>query len=385
MDLLEMVDRNSLTPLVHCAQDNSRLEILDWQFTKLGGGSTQADVYRVSGTARDKDQPIDWSVVLKLLPPPSSTKTDILAPTEDPTSSNYWKREFLVYVSNVLDNLPNGFSAPRCFLAEEKNGICWLWLEDIGAMSGVEWSSGHFGIAARHLGQFNAFWLSEQGLPSFDWLNNRFVRERAFKGDIVEHQLAAAVEALCQEYPTLQKVWTDEIVLKSQQLLAERDMFLSQLEQLPRTFSHQDTGQKNLTIRSGLDGQVTTMAIDWGFAGLGVVGGDLAPLVVASARWFGGVTPSQLMEAENMAFEAYLQGLAEAGWNGKARVVRLGYLISSVLLFGPIWVRMFGNPSSEFRGWIETNFQRSYEEVVIRWSEVNRHVVAQADEARRLM
>ena len=43
--------QNSLTRLVRRAQDNPRLEIREWQFTKLGGGSTEAEAYRVSGTS----------------------------------------------------------------------------------------------------------------------------------------------------------------------------------------------------------------------------------------------------------------------------------------------------------------------------------------------
>lgn len=385
MDLLQIIDKNSLTPLVRRVQDNPRLEILEWQFTKLGGGSTEAEVYRVSGTARNEDEPVAWSLVLKLLPPPSSNKTGTLAPAEDPTSSNYWKREFLVYSSHLLDSLPNGLSAPRCFLAEERYDYCWLWLEDVDAVSGVEWSIGDFGTAARHLGQFNGVWLVEQELPSFDWLNNKFVHERAFAMDTNEHNLAAAVETLCQHNSMLREVWTDETVLKTQQLLTEREMFLSRLDQLPQTFSHQDTGRKNLSIRSGVGGHVSTVVIDWGFAGLGVAGIDLGPLIVSSARWFGGIAPSQLMEVESLVFEAYLQGLSEAGWNGEVRVVRLGYLISSILLFGPFWVKGFSDFPPETRDKMKVVFGHPYEEVVRRWSEVNQHVLAQADEVRRLI
>ena len=162
-------------------------------------------------------------------------------------------------------------------------------------------------------------------------------------------------------------------------------MFLSRLDQLPQTFSHQDTGRKNLSIRSGVGGHVSTVVIDWGFAGLGVAGIDLGPLIVSSARWFGGIAPSQLMEVESLVFEAYLQGLSEAGWNGEVRVVRLGYLISSILLFGPFWVKGFSDFPPETRDKMKVVFGHPYEEVVRRWSEVNQHVLAQADEVRRLI
>jgi len=115
------------------------------------------------------------------------------------------------------------------------------------------------------------------------------------------------------------------------------------------------------------------------------VGGELASLVGGSVRWFGGVQPAQLPEMEEAVFESYLQGLSEAGWRGDRRTVRLGYLLTSSMMFAPIWVGSLGHPSDNTRAWVEASFRRPLEEVIWRWSEVNQHIVALAAEARSLM
>ena len=37
---------------------------------------------------------------------------------------------------------------------------------------------------------------------------------------------------------------------------------------------------------------------------------------------------------DQMVFDGYVEGLAEAGWHGDPRLVRLGYAASSALCFG---------------------------------------------------
>jgi hypothetical protein len=120
----EDIGRETLTPVVCRILDHDAVEILDWQWEKFGGGSTAANVYWIAGSADVDGQVSSWSVVLKCLPQPVRGNEEILAPTEDPESALYWKREYLLYTSDLLTSLPEGFSAPQCFLAEEKEGVC---------------------------------------------------------------------------------------------------------------------------------------------------------------------------------------------------------------------------------------------------------------------
>jgi hypothetical protein len=381
---LKNIDSALLTPLVRQALDNPALEVLDWRCESLTGGATLAAVVRVSGFGRDAGQTLPWSIVLKILPAPMAADTDMLAPTADTHHSGYWKREFLVYGSKLLDDLPPGFGAPRCLRAEEKDGVCWLWLEDLGSPAGGEWSLEQFAAAARHLGLFNGVWLARRGVPSYNWLSTSMVRERAYILDMDEQRLPGAVETLCRN-PILKPAWPDPIVAGSRRLLADREKFLAALGQLPKTFLHQDAGRKNLFLRTDSAGMGTTLAIDWGFAGLGAVGGELASLVGGSARWFGDIQPAQLPELEEAVLEGYLQGLTEAGWDPDRPTVRLGYLLTSILMFPPNWVGPFGSPSDSFRARIETVLRRPLEEVAWRWSQVNQYIVGLAAEAGELL
>ena len=49
----------------------------------------------------------------------------VIASTADPAHPDYWQREALTFGSGLLDALPEGFAAPRCFeIAEIDDGLC---------------------------------------------------------------------------------------------------------------------------------------------------------------------------------------------------------------------------------------------------------------------
>ena len=121
-----IIYKDKLSRLVRRIRNDPGLEILDWTIERLAGGSTWAGVYRVAGTASEGGQPVAWSLILKTLPAPSQDDEGPLAPAADPADSNYWKREFLVYNSDLLERLPPEFGAARCYLAEEEADACYL-------------------------------------------------------------------------------------------------------------------------------------------------------------------------------------------------------------------------------------------------------------------
>lgn len=59
------------------------------------------------------------------------------------------------------------------------------------------------------------------------------------------------------------------------------------------------------------------MAVDWGSAATGPVGGELACLVMQPIYWFNGVQPEQLSEMDGIVFDGYMQGFS-AMWGGRA-------------------------------------------------------------------
>jgi hypothetical protein len=45
------------------------------------------------------------------------------------------------------------------------------------------------------------------------------------------------------------------------------------------------------------------------------------------------VPTERIIALDRIVFEGYLQGLRESGWNGESRLVRLGYVTTSVLRY----------------------------------------------------
>src|SRR6185295_3536794 len=73
---------------------------------------------------------------------------------------------------------PAGLAAPRCFgVVEQARDEVWLWLEAIVDEEPM-WSLDRYGLAARHLGQFNGAYLVERAVPHHAWLAREQRRKR---------------------------------------------------------------------------------------------------------------------------------------------------------------------------------------------------------------
>ena len=100
-----------------------------------------------------------------------------VAGQDDPAHIDYWKREGLLYGSGLLDALPAGLRAPRCYGCDEPaEGIVWLWLEHIREDGDRVWPPARWALAARHLGQFNGAYLAGRPLPHVPWLGGQRLR-----------------------------------------------------------------------------------------------------------------------------------------------------------------------------------------------------------------
>src|SRR3712207_6111628 len=115
MDIIQTIDATILTPLVRQVLGSDMLELGDWHVHPIHGGATaNAGVYRFAGQAYDRGGGVPWSLILKVWRWREGR--------DDPASWNYWKRELLAYRSGVLDDLPGGLVAPRCFGVGELPG-----------------------------------------------------------------------------------------------------------------------------------------------------------------------------------------------------------------------------------------------------------------------
>jgi hypothetical protein len=318
---LAAIDHATLTPLVRCVLSSETVEVIDWDRQQLHGGAGGASsIYRFSGRGHDQGEAASWSLILKAVRAPSEA--------EDPSSPRYWKREPLAYKSGLLDDLPGGVAAPRCFgVAEWPGEGVWLWLEDVTDEVGPRWPLEHYGVVARQFGQFNGAYLAGRPLPPYPWLSRGWVRAWvaqappaiALLQDSLEHPLA------CRWFPA-------DSADSTLRLWAEREMFLDALDPLPQTFCHLDAFRRNLFARRGPGGHDQTVAVDWAFVGIGAVGEEIVPLVQASLCFFE-VELAKAQELDEMVFEGYLDGLRDAGWHGDPRLVRLGYAAAGAMRY----------------------------------------------------
>src|SRR5436190_1932561 len=95
---------SDLLPLVRQVLGKSTIEIVNWQCQRFSGSASEQTtgglgIYRISGTARDQTGSYSWSLVLKVTTGTGETGS------HNPATWDYWKREVLVYQSNLLDNL----------------------------------------------------------------------------------------------------------------------------------------------------------------------------------------------------------------------------------------------------------------------------------------
>jgi hypothetical protein len=371
------LDKATVTPPVRVALGLPAAQVDEWRAEPFGGsyGKATAGLYRVSGAATDGGKTHSWSIVLKVLASPAGV--DAASGT---TLPDYWRREALVYESGLLDRLPEGIAAPRCLAVDDRGESVWLWLEDLGEIA-EPWSIARFSLAARHLGRFNGAYLAGEPLPDLPWLSRQ--QHRVRRASATADKVLAQVPSV-QSHPLGRDAWPDSKVEALRRLCDERDVFLDAIERCPQVLRHGDTGRPNLASREAAFG-TQTVALDWALLGIDTAGDDLAPLVA-----FAGLRqhfPADLLpELDAACFDAYLEGLAEAGWHGDPQVVRLGFTACAALryaLIGPFFEVGFVDDS--LRPALERSFGNPLEVMSERFADIQRYCLRLADEARDLI
>jgi hypothetical protein len=374
-----------LTPLVRAILDNGAAEVINWEVAPLLLSKTSpAAVYRIAGSAQTGDGVLPWSLVLKESQAQVSSTSLGHNTSNDPKSQWYWKRELLVYQSGLFDELPEGFATPQVYCIEDEPEFNRVWMEDMRDDVGMIWPLQHYGHVARHFGRFNGLHLAQHPIPSWPWLMNGFLASRISKSEWAD--FAHHYPTLRESNPLVQRGWNDDLFAAFDQIWHEREHFLQVMANLPQTLLHNDAGRKNLFARRYPDGNVETVAIDWGFTGMGAIGEDLATIVSQSVYWFNGVRPEELPELDAIIFPAYVQGLRDVGWQGDPALARLGYTLCVVLrhglgIFGMEW----GARNEDRRVLIETAIGHPMEEIADVMRGLRSYVIACADEARGLI
>jgi hypothetical protein len=317
---VQALDHPTLVPLVRQALRRDDAELVSWEYRRIPhllGDAALSKVYRLAGTARVGAEIRPWSVILKALTRPV-----------DPAATPVWDREIAAFRSGLLDNLPRGLAAPRCYAIEERPVAVWLWQEDVAEEQEGCWPVARFGLAARHLGRFSGRSLAGP-LPDAPWLSRAVLRGRADRNAAFwSGQVPVRDQAL------LDRLFPGGLLDRARRVWDERHALLDTLDRLPQTLVHGDADRRNLFARRGPGGADETVAIDWAWLGVAALGADLSEVVAASTIWFQ-ADPRDLPALAEACLEGFAAGLADAGWAGDARLARVGFAVRTALNAGP--------------------------------------------------
>jgi hypothetical protein len=323
---LRSINESKMSTIVRQALNRSNFRIQGWRARKLEGlpgNPVSLGTYRFDGVGCDRNEWLDWSILLKVIQSPANLGYENYGEGGDQAHWNYWKRELLLYQSHWLESLPEGIRAPLCYDAVETPGnIGGIWLEDVKDTFSGTWPLHRYALAARHLGRLNGIYISRRELPSFPWLSRN--RTRQWLNTIPWKDFPWDHPLVWQQFP-------NPGVDTFRNMLDESERFLARLEQLPKTISHGDTNPINFISRHLPRSQEQTVAMNWSLAGIEPIGDDLGQLVYGTYTTLRGY---KLRDIAETLFTSYVNGLQDSGCRVDTQLVRFGFVASAAFRMG---------------------------------------------------
>ncbi len=128
-----------------------------------------------------------------------------------------------------------------------------------------------------------------------------------------------------------------------------------------------------------------TIAVDWDQVGVEYLGAEIGLLLASATKWLE-LSVEQAAALVDPLFEAYLAGLAEAGWSGNEEEVQLTYLtclgMGEAMRVTNIISMAVDNPDG--RTTMERLMRQPGAQVFDQWAQVLRFFLTQSDRALRL-
>jgi len=369
------LDRARLASVAAGALGRSVDAVVDWTVTPVGYtvfNPVSQGIFLVTGTARSDGISLPWSAVLKICRAPSDEELAEATPDRRTMllDTLRWDREGEAYASGLLETMPDGLAAPRCFGVDRHDGTLWIWLEYI-ADETAQWDVARYALAARHLGRLGGEYGARRELPSHEWLSRAWVRSWSTYFSRTMPAILEADDLWAQ--PSVIELFDTDAREELRRLWGERERWLDALDRLPLTLAHLDAFRGNLMSRTAR-GNVETVAIDWAFVGLAPLAADVATLVAASLFYHGDPLDPQALTAACLA--ATHDGLRDVGHRVPMPELERAYAINVVSRWGLVIapLRAAGDRAREEN--MEQMLRRPYREIVRLIAERTRYVCA---------
>jgi len=381
LEQLKAMDQAVLTEAVRKDQHDPDLVILEWTVEPISHElltDTTSGLFRFNGQGQSAKGNRPWTVVLKCINNPKQT-------SQQPRESSYWRREFMAFQSGLLEQLPPGVRAPRCYGVMNNENGAWVWVEYILEATGKQWSLDYFQRTARQLGRFQGAYLCGTPLPDQPWLCWPFFGIGWAEQNGWSGFMNTEFEQNAWKGPIVQSALNDKQKLRMLQLILENLRFDLVNTRLPQVLCHNDVHRKNfMWTHSPQTGEEELIGVDWAFTGPGAVGNDLGELV-GNSMYFFDYDPYDVETLETALLDSYLAGIADNRAAIDPRLVRLGYLISLSFFMEtlPGWTTFILPPDSGVN--VQAMYGHSAKEVLASWVHLNAFCLDRADEARSLI
>lgn len=239
---------------------------------------------------------------------------------EQAMTSELWRYEADVYTGGVGSVLPDGMRLPIVHaVADLGDDRLAIVMENVDE-SHAAWDAPRFARAARLLARTNVRLTRADALPASASRVPGFLAGMHYAGRLQVAELPMLADGRTWAHPLL----APRTGLR-RQLAGLADQLpgvLDRMHTLPQLLVHGDASPQNLLVPAG--DPESFVVIDWSMGGLAPAGDDLGQLLVGLAH-AGLLRIGELPDLHELLLGAYLQGLADEGYEATGEQVRLGF------------------------------------------------------------
>lgn len=333
MNFLEM-KLSRINSIIREVLGDFSAQVLSYQIAPIAHRITNGvtgGVYRICCSIQTSGGTRKWSAVVKIIQANAGSKNYKLVPSTDPNHWNYWQREVLFYQSDLAAEMTGFLRVPQCFNITTEEQQCELWLEDIYGQPASQWSPQQYGFAAYHLGLVQGKYLAGCPLPHYLWLGQTPLNGADFHW--LQHSINSNAQIPKDLSSALTHLFQETMIDISQRVSNRKSEFLQVIEKLPRTLSHFDFQPSNMFSELDEFGRTRTVVLDWSYVSNGVLGEDVASLILLSS-WMLNFDADLLPIFEKFVIDGYHCGLSHSGYTVPIEFVWSAYATVAVLRFG---------------------------------------------------